>query len=310
MVQIDARILERIDGKLIQLNKLRPLKGPQLKKLQNQLVVEMTYNSNAIEGNTLSLRETQLILEEGITVKGKSLKEHLEAKDQYEAIDFLYSIINDKKVRLSEKLICELHRLVTRETDQENAGMYRTGNVRILGATHIPPSSFKVPREMKKLISWITTNQKKLHPIELASKAHHEFVSIHPFFDGNGRTARLLMNLLLMRKGYPMAIILKADRKKYYRVLDQGNRDNFDPFLLFISLAVERSLDMYLQTFDKKEDGDYLSLSNLANVTPYSPKYLNLLARTGKIGAIKQGRNWLATLKSVEAYRRQRLRDK
>src|SRR3989338_5718915 len=159
----------------------------------------MTYNSNAIEGNSLTLKETYLVISEGITIKGKPLKDHLEAKDHKEALDFLFDLLSGKQYTISAHLIRQFHQLVMRETEKEWAGKYRTGSVMIGGADHIPPDAFDVPRHMDDLIRWLQKEEKRLHCVPLAALFHHKIVSIHPFFDGNGRTSRLAMNIILMR---------------------------------------------------------------------------------------------------------------
>lgn len=308
MVLLEKRIKSRLDEKLQRLNKLRPLKPAQVEKLREQLEIEMTYNSNAIEGNTLTLRETYLVLREGVTIKGKPLADHLEAKDHKEAIDFLFQVVNDKKYPLTEHLIRQFQQVVTKDTEGDDAGKYRTGEVSIAGATHKPPEAVDVPMQMRSLMASLKREAKKLHPVEVAALLHHKLVYIHPFADGNGRTARLVMNLLLMRAGYPLAIILKNDRRRYYRVLQQADRGNEEPQVLFIAQAVERSLDLYLRTFDSDDQGRLLTLSEAAKGTPYSPKYLNLLARTGRLAAHKRGRLWYTTKQAIEQYKQQRLR--
>src|SRR3990167_7320361 len=226
MSYLSPIIKARLEEKLAKLNRLRPLPKSAVRKLRDRFQIEMTYNSNAIEGNSLTLKETFWVINEGITIKGKPLKDHLEAKDHYQALDFLYELV-DKSARptLSEKLIRELHSLVMKRSDDEWAGRYRTSNVAIGGSEHTPPDAGVVPAKMQALISWFGRNQKRLHPVELAAILHHKLVYIHPFFDGNGRTARLAMNLILMKAGYPLVIILKNDRKKYYRALSQADRD-------------------------------------------------------------------------------------
>ncbi|MBU2213212.1 MAG: Fic family protein [Patescibacteria group bacterium] len=305
---LDPRIQKRIDEKLAKLNKLRPLNTNQVRKLREQLEIEMTYNSNAIEGNSLTLRETWLVLHEGLTIKGKPLKDHLEAKDHQEALDFLYELVSGNRCTISEHLIRQLHQLIVQETEKEFAGKYRDGAVMIGGATHTPPDAVDVPRQMKKLIEWLKTNEKKLHPVVLSAILHHKLVAIHPFFDGNGRTARLVMNVTLMRNGFPLAIILKTDRKKYYSVLQKADSGTVEPLVLFVAQAVERSLDLYIRTFAKEETGKLMKLSGAATGTPYSAKYLNLLARTGKLFAVKRGRLWYTTKEAVKDYQRNRLR--
>lgn len=163
---------------------------------------------------------------------------------------------------------------------------------------------------MSDLVSWTTNNQKKLHPVELASIVHHKLVNIHPFDDGNGRTARLVMNLLLMRAGYPLVVILKNDRKKYYDALECADKGDYKPFVRFVAQAVERSLTLYLKALvpSRGKKTSYVPLSAISPQTPYSEKYLNLLARGGKIDAHKEGRNWVTTLEAVENYRAERMR--
>ena len=310
MPVLEQRILQRLAEKHTRLQSLRPLNAAQVRKLREQMEIEMTYNSNAIEGNSLTLRETYLVLQEGMTIKGKPLKDHLEAKDHKEALDFLYDLVSQDHYTISGHLIRQLHQLVTRESEKEWAGRYRTGSVIIGGADHTPPDAFDVPRQMEELIRWLKKNAKKLHSVELAALFHHMVVYIHPFFDGNGRTARLAMNVILMRFGYPLAIILKNDRKKYYRVLQAADKGTTKPLILFIAQTVERSLDLYLRAFGSGKTGNLLTLTEASRGTPYSAKYLNLLARSGKLDASKRGRVWYTTKKAIGAYRKGRIRQR
>src|SRR3990167_7804076 len=216
MPSISPFLLDRLDQKLQKLQSLRPLPPLAVKKLREQFEIEMTYNSNAIEGNRLTLKETFLVVSEGMTVKNKPLKDHLEARDHYEALEFIAELVeHGKKHTWSERLVRTLHGLVVKDTDKEEAGRYRTTDVRITGSAHRPPTAMTVPQKMREFITQ-TDSLKKMHPVEQAALFHHKFVHIHPFTDGNGRTGRLLMNVLLMQKGYPLAVILKNDRKKYY----------------------------------------------------------------------------------------------
>lgn len=311
MNYLNKNLQARIKEKLKKLNKLRPLPPSAVKKIKKQFQIEMTYNSNSIEGNSLTLKETFLVINEGITVKGKPLKDHLEAKNHYEALEYLSDLVKKgKKQTISEKLIRELHQLITKETEKEWAGKYRNSNVIIAGAKHIPPDALDVPKEMSKLMDWLKENKKKLHIVELTALLHHKLVYIHPFFDGNGRTARLAMNLLLMQQGYPLVVILKNDRKKYYQVLSKADKKEFAPLVSFIARNVERSLDIYLKTLSpiSKKGEKYLPLSEIARQTPYSAKYLNLLVRHGKLEAYKQERIWLTTKEAVERYIKNRER--
>lgn len=305
MKHLEVKIANRIEEKLCRLDDLRPLPQSALKKIQDHFRIEMTYNSNAIEGNSLTLKETFLVINEGITVKGKPLKDHLEARDHYLTLNYLYDLVeNGKHHTISEHLIRSMHQLIMQETDKEWAGVYRNANVIISGADYIPPDALEVAHKMKELIDWIKGNKGNLHIIELAALLHHKLVYIHPFFDGNGRTSRIIMNLLLMQYGFPLVIILKNDRKKYYNVLSQADKENYKPLVQFIAQSVERSLDLYLKTLTpvSKKREKYLTLAELTSKVPYSAKYLNLLARKGKLEAHKEGRNWLSSEEAIMRY--------
>ncbi len=311
MSESDKKIIERIDEKLNRVISLRPVSSSLVNKLREQFALEMTYNSNAIEGNSLTQKETFLIINEGITIKGKPLKDHLEVKDHYEALEYLHEFINKKEQTISESILRTFHGIVTKDTEPE-AGKYRTGNVIIAGSAHKSPEAIEVPALMQELIKWIENNFNKLHIIELAAISHHRISNIHPFSDGNGRTARLFMNLLLMQKGFPMVVILKHDRVKYYRTLSKADKGNYSPFLRFIAQAAERSLNIYLKTLkpERSDSKKYLPLSEIAKQTIYSDKYLNLLSRYGKIEAHKDGRNWVTTLDAIKKYQENRERNR
>ena len=303
----------RLEEKLAKLNKLRPLPNSSVQKLREKFQIEMTYNSNAIEGNSLTLKETFLVINEGITVKGKPLKDHLEAKDHHAALEYLYDLIDkDKKHTVSEMLIKNLHQIILQETDREWAGRYRNANVIIGGAKHTPPDALQVPQKMRDLISWLISQKNKINIIELAALLHHKLVHIHPFFDGNGRTARLTMNLFLMQAGYPLVVIMKTDRKKYYDVLDKADSGVYEPLLKFIARSIERSLDIYLKTLTPAttKQEKFISLTEISKITPFSAKYLNLLARQGKLEAYKEGRNWLTSKEAIERYLKNRTRQR
>lgn len=303
---LDPKILQRILDKKKLLDKKRPLSASVLRHLKEYFSIEWTYNSNAIEGNSLTLNETQLVLKEGITIKGKSLNEHFEAKNHEKAIQHLDQIVSSK-YQIIEEDILHLHALVLDGIEEEFAGRYRNGQVRILGANFIPPNALKVSEFMQKLVQNINQNPDNLDIISHVAKAHHQFVWIHPFFDGNGRTARLITNLWLMKYGFPPAVILKNDRKKYYDALNKANKGDFAKLKLLIAQTIERSLDMYLETIGEKEK--YRLLSELASETPYSQEYLSLLARQGKIDAYKESRNWYSTLEAIHVYSRQTSRN-
>lgn len=293
---------ERLYEKKQVLQTSRPLPNIALHKIRESLSIEWTYNSNSIEGNTMSLRETQMVIQEGITIKGKSLREHFETHNHDKAIDYLYSIV-DEDYNLRSIDILSLHGLVLRSIEDDFAGRIRNGGVRITGANFTPPNANKVPDLLDKLIDFINTNPLELNDIELATVFHHKLVWIHPFFDGNGRTVRLVMNLLLMRSGFPPAIILKNDRKKYYEALNQANGGNYQKLTLLMCQSLERTLNIYINALPGN-DKEYVAISNLVQEPnmPYGQEYISLLARTGKIDAYKEGRNWLTTREAVEDY--------
>lgn len=299
---------DRLYDKLAVLQQSRPLPAIALRKIKESLTIEWTYNSNSIEGNTLTLRETQMVLQEGITVKGKSLREHFEAKNHEKAIDYLYTLV-DQKYTLRSIDILSLHGLVLRMIEDDFAGRIRNGGVRITGANFVPPNANKVSDLLDELIDFINTNPLQLNDLELATVFHHKLVWIHPFFDGNGRTVRLAMNLLLMRKGFPPAIILKNDRKKYYEALNQANQGNYQKLLLLMSQALERTLNIYISSLPDN-DYDFQEISTIVSEpdSPYGQEYISLLARQGKIDAHKEGRNWFTTKKAIEDYMANRKR--
>jgi len=293
---IKPELYERILAKKKKLASLRPLPKIALQRLKEQFEVEATYNSNAIEGNSLTLRETQLVLERGLTISGKNIREHLEAKNHKDAMHYLEIAV---KKPLGEDAIKQIHKIILGEIWENEAGKYRKTNVHITGSTHKPPHWEKVYSLMKDYINYITKNPDKLTSVELAGMLHYKFVAIHPFADGNGRTARLLMNLFLMKSGFPPAMVLNSERKWYYNVLKSADAGEVNHFVDFNAKTIERRLDVYLQTFAGIK---YISLEKAAKGTLFSQDYLSLLARKGKLDAVKFGRNWMTTKKAVEDY--------
>ena len=246
VIDISNDFFKSLDEKKKILDSKRPLPKETLKSLEENFKLEWTYNSNAIEGNTLTLKETKVVLE-GITIGGKTMREHLETINHKEAIDFLEELIDDNK-ELTEFDIKNLHAIVLKGIDDENAGRYRTENVIISGATHIPPESIIVPELMEKLIYRYDEWKEKYHPIVVAALLHAEFVKIHPFIDGNGRTARLLMNFEVMKNGYPPIIIKTEERHKYYDALDEGALiGNCTEFVKMITKQAEEMMELYLK---------------------------------------------------------------
>lgn len=240
-------MFQSIDDKKAILDSKRPLSKEALDNLKRYFDVELTYNSNAIEGNTLTITETKVILEDGITIgKGKSLREHLEVINHKEAIDYVDDIVS-RNIDISESVIKDIHHIILKSINNENAGKYRNTNVLISGSAHRPVENFLVAEKMGELIKWYDANKNNMHPLELAAEFHFRFVYIHPFIDGNGRTARLLMNLILMRNGYPMAVIKNDDRDEYMKALEIASTSgNLHDFVRIVANAVDKSLDTYL----------------------------------------------------------------
>lgn len=240
---------KKLDELKLKLDSFRPLDLSIVKNLHEDLVLRWTYHSNAIEGNTLTLKETKVALE-GITIGGKTLREHFEAINHKDAILFMEDLAQ-KEERLSEYSIKQIHSLILKNIDDENKGKYRTTNVIISGAEHKPPQSFEVQSQMQEFIKKYNENITKLHPIELASFIHIEFVKIHPFIDGNGRTSRLLMNLELIKAGFPPVVIELEDRLEYYKALDIAHTENdYKPFLELMKKVVEKSFEPYFYVLD------------------------------------------------------------
>ncbi len=296
---VDSRLYSRIEAKKRDLDNLRPLPKSVLERLRRQFAIELAYNSNGIEGNSLTLNETRLVIEEGITIKGKPLREHFEAINHQKAFELLEKFVKDKGP-ISERSILDIHQVILSGIDDTYAGRYRNINVRILGAVKSPPRFEKVAKFMAEYVEYINSNPDKLNPLEMTAYIHHRLVEIHPFSDGNGRCARLITNLYLMRHGYPIAMVLKVDRGKYYDRLRKADRGEMKPFANFIASNVERSLDLYLDTFKAGEE--YVSLMEATKGTPYSQEYLSLLARRGRIEAVKLGRNWYIKRESIKNY--------
>lgn len=234
----------RLDALKAKLDEYRPLAPTVVTNLHENLVLQWTYHSNAIEGNTLTLKETKVALE-GITVGGKTLREHFEAINHRDAILLVEELVA-KQQPLDEWTIKSLHQLVLKNIDADNAGRYREVNVLISGAQHRPPQALQVPEQMQAFVHWYDTEAANLHPVERAARVHGEFVKIHPFADGNGRTSRLLMNLELMKAGFPATVIEVEQRLAYYEALDKAHcTDNYGDFMNLVGQSVEKSFAPY-----------------------------------------------------------------
>jgi Fic family protein len=293
---LQENLLERILDKKHRLDKRRPLPKTAVAKLLSEIRLQHTYHSNAIEGNALTLSETRLVLEEGLTVGQKPLKDYMEAKTNVEAF-ILVEKLAKKSKKIDHIVIQEIHEILMKGLT-EDAGKYRTRNVRIVGSPKTPPDYPKVPRMMEGL--YVSMRNSKAEPVTTAAAFHHGFVAIHPFSDGNGRMARLLNNLLLMQWGYPPIVLRNDDRPKYYKYLRLADSNNLAPFTNFIGRAVDESLLHYLSIFGK---GDQLiPLKELAFGSPYSQEYLSLRVRQGRMGGLKIGGIWHSTRNAMNRY--------
>lgn len=219
------------------LDKKRPLPKAQLKNLMGAFKIDYTYESNKIEGNTLTLQETAMVVEKGITIGGKSLNEHLEAINHSEAFDFILELVQGKS-EISEYNLMQIHAIILKSIDKENAGRYRHLNVRIGGSKHTPPEPYLIRPQMEDLFNYYERMKTEIHPLLLAADMHYRLVTIHPFIDGNGRTSRLLMNLIAYQFGFPMINISGSyeSRMGYYKALEitrePNNHEAFREFII------------------------------------------------------------------------------
>ncbi|MBI4157493.1 Fic family protein [Candidatus Woesebacteria bacterium] len=248
--------LKRLTQKKKELDRKKLLSPEVLKSLEGWLKIELTYSSNAIEGNTLTRLETAEVVERGVSavLKGKPLKDQLEAINHAKAVEFIRSLAKNKKSHqfITEEDIKKIHRIILAGINDEWAGRYRESEVFIKGSSVEFPQPHKVPYHMAEFVQWLETQQDS-HPVRVAADAHFKLVSIHPFVDGNGRTARLLMNLIMLINGYPVAIIRNEDRTGYLEAVNLGQtKGDLEMFYAVIEEAEERSLEAYLSAVKGK----------------------------------------------------------
>src|SRR3989338_8976888 len=243
-------ILQKLQNKKKRLDSYKPLQEDLIKNLDEWFRIELTYTSNAIEGNTLTRQETAMVVDEGLTVQGKSLTEHQDAINHSKAFDFIQTLVDEERQELTARNILDIHSIILNKIDDSNKGRYRSVGVRLRGSETILPNALKVPEFMDEFIAWLQSESED-HPIKIVADAHFKLVSIHPFVDGNGRTARLFMNLLLMQLGYPPAIIRKEDRSAYINSLEKAQtKGDLADYYTLIFGAVDRSLDIYLEAVE------------------------------------------------------------
>ena len=236
-------LLEQIDANLEHIRERRPLTSAEIKELDTYYRIGTTYSSNALEGNSLTLTETKILLEDGITVGGKPIKDCYEATGHAKAYDYMLSMARSDDLTFSEKMICILHELFYSGVDSEQAGKYRKHQVFITGTEYIPPTAEEVPYLMKQFILDLNIKKELMHPVLFAAFAHRQLVDIHPFADGNGRTARLLMNLILINKGYCIVSIPPIWRGEYISALMAAQQKENPTDEHFYTLIAECELE-------------------------------------------------------------------
>lgn len=239
-------LFKEIDQLQLEINAKRPLDENLFKQIKEYYRIGITYSSNALEGNTLTESETKIVLEEGITIGGKPLRDHLEAQGLSEAYDFMYNFVTKKTI--SEEDIKKLHRIFYFRIDEKNAGVYRLTKVFITGSKYPTALPQEIPNLMKNFVDKINDLRSKVHPVELAAIAHKEFVFMHPFVDGNGIVARLLMNLILMQESYNIVVISPILRAEYIRCLEKAHKDDED-FIKFIAQSLKETQKDYIRLF-------------------------------------------------------------
>ena len=245
-----STILKQIDKAKDELDKLRKFDSY---RIAQALDLEYTFESNRIEGNTLTLKETDLVVNEGLTISGKSMREHLEAINHKEAIEYVKYLV-ERNSEINEREVLAVHNLILRGIDQANAGKYRNVQVMIKGSAHTPPAPYLVSKQMEDYFMWYNLNKARMHPVLLAAEMHERLVTIHPFIDGNGRTSRLIMNLVLLKQGYVIANI-KGDSKSrisYYTALEKAQTEQSkNDFLELIANTEKVAIERYISIVGK-----------------------------------------------------------
>ncbi len=285
----------RVRGSLRDLDAHRPLPADAVKALRDQLRVLHTYHSNAIEGNSLTLKETRLVLEEGITIGGKSLRDHLEATNNARAFEWVWDLAKPR-LRVDHALIQHLHEMITRGI-LESAGRYRTEQVWIGGARHIPPQPAKIVPLLDAAFAEIPAIRE---PVLRSIYLHHRIAYVHPFLDGNGRVARLAANLALLSARYPPIVLRVSDRLRYYKYLQAADDGDLLPFARFILRALDESLTSFLAAVEPERA--LVPLRVLAKRSRYSQEYLSLRARQGVLAAVKMEGDWYSSRKALSDY--------
>ena len=232
------KIIEKVDHYKHAIDELRPFEGHLLNEIRGYYRIGLTWSSNAIEGNTLTERETKVLLEDGLTIGGKPLRDTFEALGHAQAYDYMFTLLSSR--RISEVDAITMHRMFYKDIDPDAAGLYRTKPVIITGSKYAVCKVERIETEMKKLFQWVVSDRDKYHPVEFAAQLHKRFVFIHPFIDGNGRISRLLMNTALIQDGYIPAVIPPILRQEYVSLLESAHKDD-QPFMDFVAERVLES---------------------------------------------------------------------
>jgi Fic family protein len=245
MLNIYENKNKEVDQLKKEIDSYRPFSQKLIKELQEYYRIGFTYSSNALEGNSLTISETKVIIEDGLTIGGKSIKEHNEVLGHSNAYSLLKQLSNGNQIL--ERDILKLHRLFYYRIDENKAGKYRQEQVFISGTDYLPPKYQDIPELMRKFVDEMPKWKESMHPVSYAAKLHEKIATIHPFIDGNGRTARLVMNLALLQQGYPIIIIPPALRSEYILGIKLANKDNPEPFYDFISNMEYESARDYIR---------------------------------------------------------------
>lgn len=299
-IRLPARLERRLAARRKRLDEQRPLAPSVVRYVRDELRVLLTYHSNAIEGNTLDESETQMVIEHGITIGGHTVKEHLEAINHAEAIALLYRLADQGAVITHEDVL-QLHALLMARL-LPNAGQYRDGPVSIRSSRHLPPPWQHIPELMDGWLAWQEGAGRTYPPIVRAALAHKAFLNIHPFYDGNGRIARLLLNLQLMRDGYPTVLIQRSVRETYIHALEAAHFGDFQALVTLVGQAVDAGLSLWLEACERAPEDYKRTAREVADATGIDAAYLGWLLRNQRVEGSKVGGRWYTSEAAVRRY--------
>ena len=301
-VRLDPRLAERLADKRAQLAAYLPISPAIMYGLSDRLRVLLSFHSNAIEGNTLTLQETRRVIDTGEAIAGHSVRELLEATNHAAAVTHILELVQDTQ-KITRETVLSLHQSVMTGL-MPNPGAFRVQLAEITGRSTKPPPPQYLPRLMEEWVDWVNDRGKTQygHPLMRSAIAHHRFEEIHPFADGNGRVGRLLLNLMLLREGYAPAILLRDWRIRYYRALREADNARYNALVELVGWGVLEGFGVYLAACETQSCSQERPLRELAEMTGYDQEYLSLLCRTRKLDATKKGRVWYTTVTAIEEY--------